>query len=77
MEAYRRVYDSRHLQADCQAQGFPQEPYTRQSSMGYLYLLVTCNNLAVFWHMPALYHIVLPVVITSYYCPVIGWEDHL
>ena len=48
MEAYRRVYDSRHLQADCQAQGFPQEPYTRQSSMGYLYLLVTCNNLAVF-----------------------------
>jgi len=39
MAAYRRVYDSRHLQADCQEPGTTQEPYARQSSMGYLYLL--------------------------------------
>ena len=40
MAAYRRrVYDSRHLQADgCQEPGSASEPYARQSSMGYLYL---------------------------------------
>ena len=39
MAAYRLVYDSRHLQADdCQEPGSAPEPYTRQSSMGYLYL---------------------------------------
>ena len=27
MEAYRRVYDSRHLQADCQEPGSAPEPY--------------------------------------------------
>ena len=27
MAAYRRVYDSRHLQADCQVPGSPPEPY--------------------------------------------------
>jgi len=40
MAAYRRVYDSRHLHADCQEPGSAPEPYARQSSMGYLYLLV-------------------------------------
>ena len=39
MTAYRRVYDSRHLQADCQEPGSAPEPYARQSSMGYLYFL--------------------------------------
>jgi len=38
MAAYRRVYDSRHLQADCQEPGWASEPYSRQPSMGYLYL---------------------------------------
>jgi len=38
MAAYRRVYDSSHLQADCQEPGSAPEPYARQSSMGYLYL---------------------------------------
>jgi len=33
------VYDSRHLKADCQEPGSAPEPYARQSSMGYLYLL--------------------------------------
>jgi len=28
MAAYRRVYDSRHLQADCQESGSAPEPYT-------------------------------------------------
>jgi len=28
MAAYRRVNDSRHLQADCQVPGSSQEPYT-------------------------------------------------
>ena len=39
MAAYRRVYESRHLQADCQEPGSDPEPYARQSaesSMGYL-----------------------------------------
>ena len=40
MAAYRPVYESRrHLQADCQDPGSALEPYTRQLSMGYLYLL--------------------------------------
>jgi len=39
MAAYRRVYDSRHLQADCQEPGSAQGPYARQSIMGYLYLV--------------------------------------
>jgi len=38
MAAYRRVYDSRHLQADCQEPGSAEEHYARQSSMVYLYL---------------------------------------
>jgi len=38
MAAYRRVYDSHHLQADCQEPGSAPEPYARQSSTGYLYL---------------------------------------
>ena len=38
MAAYRQVYDSRHLQADCQEPGSAPGPYARKSSMGYLYL---------------------------------------
>ena len=38
MAAYRRVYDSRHLQADCQAPRSALEPYSRQLSMGYLFI---------------------------------------
>ena len=41
MAAYRRVYDSRHLQADCQEPGSAPEPYARYSSMGYLYFFTT------------------------------------
>jgi len=29
LAAYRRVYDSRHLQADCQEPGSAPEPYAR------------------------------------------------
>jgi len=35
--AYRRVYDSRHLQAGCQVLGSAPEPHAGQSSMGYLF----------------------------------------
>ena len=41
MAAYRRVYDSRHLQADCQEPGSAPEPYAWQSRMGYLFSLRT------------------------------------
>jgi len=34
MAAYRRVYDSRHLQADCQEPELVPETYARQSGMG-------------------------------------------
>ena len=44
MAAYRRVYDSCHLQADCQEPGSAPEPYAWQSSMGYLYLFTTPDN---------------------------------
>ena len=37
MAAYRRVYDSHHLQADCVEPGSAPETYARQSIMGYLY----------------------------------------
>ena len=40
MAAYRRVYDSRHLQADCQEPGSAPEPYAQLSSTGYLYLFI-------------------------------------
>ena len=43
MAAYRRVYDSRHLQADCQESGSAAEPYARQSSTVYRYLFYTCS----------------------------------
>jgi len=44
MAAYRRVYDSRHLQADCQEPGSAPEPYARQSIfrlVGYLHFIVS------------------------------------
>ena len=41
MAAYRRVYNSRYLQADYQEPGSAPESYAGQSSMGYLYLLLT------------------------------------
>ena len=37
MAAYRRVYDSHHLQADYQEPKSAPEPYARKSSMGYLF----------------------------------------
>ena len=45
MAANRRVYDSRHLQADCQEPGSAPEPYARLSSMGYLYLFLSVTLL--------------------------------
>jgi len=46
MAAYRRVYDSRHLQADCQELGSTPEPSAWQSSTGYLYFFyLTCGRL--------------------------------
>jgi len=41
MAAYCRVYDSRHLQADCKEPGSAVEPFAQQSSMGHLYLFFT------------------------------------
>jgi len=38
MAAYRRVYDSRHLQADCQEPGSAPESYARQSEYGLPFL---------------------------------------
>jgi len=47
MAAYRLVYNTHHLQADCYEPGSAPEPYARQSSTGYLYLFagVTLNSL--------------------------------
>ena len=40
MAAYRRVYDSHHLQVDCQEPRSTPEPHDWQSSMGYLYRIL-------------------------------------
>jgi len=40
MAAYRRVYDSRHLQTDCKEPGSAPEPYARYSTT-FLPLQVT------------------------------------
>ena len=40
MAAYRRVYDSRHQQTECQEPGSATEPYARQSSMDYHYVFI-------------------------------------
>ena len=54
MAAYRWVYDSRHLQADCQEPGSAPEPYAWQSTMGYLYLLGFSAYLCICTlHVPA------------------------
>ena len=37
MAVYRRVYDSRHLQADCQEPESAPEAYALLPSMGYLF----------------------------------------
>jgi len=58
MAAYHRVYDSRHLQADCQEPRSAPGPYARQSSMGCLYLLmcqkkaVDPNETQICWPLP-------------------------
>jgi len=44
MAAYHRVYDSRHLQADCQEPGSAPESYALQSITGYLYLFLHLAN---------------------------------
>ena len=44
MAAYRRIYDSRHLQADCQEPGSAPEPCARQSTIGYLYLFTSVTR---------------------------------
>jgi len=49
MAAYRRVYDSHHLQTDCQELGSAPEPYAQQSSMGYLYLYFMCEHVCTYY----------------------------
>jgi len=47
MAAYRRIYDSHHLQADCQEPGSAPEPHGPQSSMGYLFKLCSRSSVVV------------------------------
>jgi len=47
MAAYRRVYDSRHLQANCQDPGSAPEPYARQSSIGLPFICIVAELLTV------------------------------
>jgi len=49
MAAYRRVYDSRHLQADCEEPGSAPDPYAGQSSMGYLYFFMIVRYMPLIW----------------------------
>ena len=48
MAAYRRVYDSRHLQADCQELGSALEPYAWSVEYGLPYIFcLTSLTIAV------------------------------
>ena len=60
-----RVYDSRHLQADCQEPGSALEPYARQSSMVYLYVC-TALQCSVDWLMADDVHLSREVEVKSY-----------
>ena len=44
MAAYHRVYDSHHLQADCQELGSAPEPYAWQSSADYIFALLQSSS---------------------------------
>jgi len=46
MTAYRRVYDSRHLQADCQEPGSAPKLYALQSSMGCFFSFTAAKQVA-------------------------------
>ena len=49
MAAYRLVYDSRHLQADCQELRSAPELYARQSSMAtFIFYIMTLDYCALY-----------------------------
>ena len=50
MAAYRRVYDSPRLQADCQEPGSALEPCAWQSSMDYPYLFTVYPRTKIYMH---------------------------
>ena len=67
MAAYRRVYDSRHLQADCQEPGLAPEPYA-----GYVYLfnkIVTAFIANTCWAFPLSPYTRPPKVTLADICP--------
>jgi len=50
MAAYRRVYDLRHHQVDCQEPGSAPKPYAQWLSMGYLYLFYINKHDDLTWY---------------------------
>ena len=44
MAAYRRVYDSRHLQADCEEPGSAPEPYTLDNRVWATFTFFTLDT---------------------------------
>ena len=52
MAAYRRVYDSRHLQADCQKPGSAPEPYA-QHRVWATFTFLQYNMQGFMWHYDA------------------------
>jgi len=50
MPAYRRVYDSHHLQADCQELGSAPEANARQASTGYLFYTGESKSVTIILH---------------------------
>jgi len=47
MAAYRRVYDLRHLQADCQEPGSAPEPCVIEQATFYLFSFAAANQYGV------------------------------
>jgi len=50
MAAYRRVYDSRHLQADCQEPGLAPEPFGNRVWATFTFFVKICiqrNNQSI------------------------------
>jgi len=73
MATYRRVYDSRHLQADCQEPGSAPEPNARQSSMGYLYLFTFTSWIIVYSRAPSIVSAARPAKYPAHRSCILPW----
>ena len=71
MAAYRRVYDSRHLQADCQDPGSAREPYANRVWATFTFLIVGLsggNNITIADHTRSFDFFPIPIRFLCHNC---------